>query len=459
MNLVQLATSRLKKWLRSLGLNDSGIFKIFFPGNSTVNYSETTVLGISGVTRCLELLGWNLARIDKQVLIKSAKGFIPSDDDDLLMLLEYPSDRYSAFTFYETMTAFLALYENAYAWIRRDSRNKPVELIMIHPQDVYVNVVNGDFFYTVLSSHNDGLGYNMVVDPQDMIHLVGIAMSSSGTHGAGNIPNAPGLIGKSKLYKHSDTFRLGLQTTNYSTNFYDNGAHLSGYLYTPEHLSKKEQQEIKEEFSDYEGIRNVNSTPVLHSGLEYRTNKLPPRDALVVELANKTIGDISRIFGIPLHLLSELGRSTFSNIEMQSFEFVNYTIFPYAAKWENELQRKLVSRGQRLRKKIRFNTRILTAGDSDSRASYYSKMYQVGALSPDDIRGLEGFNPRADGKGDIYYTPVNMFSEEERLVRLNKNMAEIELLDAQAEQLDSQENIDNNDDPNQKPGAAPDSQE
>ena len=389
-------------------------------GSDPTVLTENSVLGATGAWRCLKLIGQSVARTDRQVKYKENNIWKISDNSHLNSLLRKPSSTLTGFVFYETMTAFAALYGNAYAYIKRRPDYRPYDLVLLHPYDVNPVAVGGDFYYKVVLPNREMI----TVDPMDLIHITSMVM------------DWPHRDGKNVYKIHYDNFKLGRSAQRYGVNFYEKGAHLPGYLHTEEHLSKKEADRIANEFDATTAGNNSFRTPVLHSGLEYKHVKLTPRDALFIEISNLTLGELSRVFGVPMHLLSNLDRATFSNIEQQGFEFQEYTLEPWATIWEEEYTFKLVSSRKQGYEKVVFDTRRLRAGDAESRANYYTKMFSIGSLSANEIRSREGDNPREGG--DEYYTPVNVFTNAERDARMNS--------DYKAEDNQNNQDSNNNDD-------------
>mgnify|MGYP003137098614 CR=1 FL=1 len=109
---------------------------------------------------------------------------------------------------------------------------------------------------------------------------------------------------------------------------------------------------------------------------------------------------------MPPHLLADLDRATFSNIEHQSTEFLNYCISPILKKLEQEFNKKLIFQGNKVKTYFEHNVNALLRGDAKSRAEYYKSLFNVGAISPNEIRRKENMNDI--DKGNTYYVPMNM---------------------------------------------------
>ena len=156
------------------------------------------------------------------------------------------------------------------------------------------------------------------------------------------------------------------------------------------------------------GVRNAGKTLILDAGVKYERMGLDLEEAGLIPYRNMAVDDAARIFGIPAHLLAQLDRATFNNIEVMNTQFVTLCLRPWAVQMEQEFSRKLLSGNEKQNRShyIRINLDGLLRGDTESRASYYNTMFNIGAMSPNDIRDMENLNRRPEG--DQYYTPLNM---------------------------------------------------
>ena len=144
----------------------------------------------------------------------------------------------------------------------------------------------------------------------------------------------------------------------------------------------------------------------MENGTKFKPIAMPLQDSAFIESRNFSVAEIARIFRVPPHLIGDLSRSTYSNIEQQSLEFAKYSLTPYLINWEQELNRKLLSTKEQSTHFCKFRTTELLRGDVNSRADYYTKLFNVGALSPNDIRNMEDMNKVENG--DDYYVPLNL---------------------------------------------------
>lgn len=143
--------------------------------------------------------------------------------------------------------------------------------------------------------------------------------------------------------------------------------------------------------------------------MKFQAIGIPPEQAQFLETRKFQINEIARIFRVPPHMVGDLEKSSFSNIEQQSLEFVKYTLDPWVVRWEQSLQQSLILPSEKTSLFIKFNVDGLLRGDYQSRMNGYSVGRQNGWMSANDIRELEDMNriPAEEG-GDLYLVNGNM---------------------------------------------------
>ena len=310
-------------------------------------------------------------------------------------LLRQPDPIYSGGIWMETMQAWASMRGNGISLIVRNASGIAIGLRHFPLSQVRIDYDPGEriLLYTFRDTHS---GRYITVDSRDVIHLR--ALVWDGENG----------YGKSPIQAHRDTIGLGLAGQQYMGGVMKNGAHIPGLLHTDQSVKPEVAAKMGKSWSEaYGGSVNSGKTPFLHSGVKYQQLSLSPADAQWLELNKTTVAEISRIFRIPLHMMSELGRSTNNNIEQQALEFVTNTLRPWVKKWEAEMDKLFTDREQG-RVYFRFDLNSLLRGDVKGRATLYDIMLKWGAMSVDEVRRLEGHNAIATGEGATHLYPVNM---------------------------------------------------
>jgi HK97 family phage portal protein len=202
---------------------------------------------------------------------------------------------------------------------------------------------------------------------------------------------------------------LGLATEQYGARFFGNDSRPGGVLATDRKLDSKTAQRIKASWqAAHSGLQNSHRVAVLEQGLTWQQIGLAPEDAQFLETRKFQTNEIARLFRVPPHMIGDLDRATFSNIEHQSLSFVIYTLLPWLVKWEQSVYRDLLSEKERLRYQAKLSVAGLLRGDAQTRAMALATMRQNGVINADEWRVFEEMNPIQDGSGQIYLVNGNM---------------------------------------------------
>lgn len=364
---------------------------------SKANVNVDTALSIPAMGRAVEILSRTIASL-KVCVYKKEDGVIKEHiNHSVYDLLKFnPSPKYNTFTFFESFVRSLVIYRRAFALPIRDRNGNVVELLFIPESEIEVYQIEAPQF------EDKRLVYRISGIPgtfmdEDIIHV----RSSS----------YDGLNSVSVVASYKETFGRGICEVDYGAAFYGNGATLSGILTTERNLTKEKSDQIRESWDRaYAGGGNVGKTGILDNGLKYEKVGTTPIDADYINSRKMSVEDISNITGVPAFLLANNDRSTFNNIEHLDRTFVNYTLGPMARNIEAEFNMKLFGPRERRKTYVQFDIRELLRGDRESMAKWYTTMFQVGAMSPNDIRENENMNPYPGG--DEYFVQLNMAPTE-----------------------------------------------
>jgi HK97 family phage portal protein len=234
----------------------------------------------------------------------------------------------------------------------------------------------------------------VILPPSQVLHIPGLGFD--------------GLVGYSPIAMARNAIGMSIAAEEYGAKFFSNGAAPGGVLEHPGIV--KDPERIRESWqSTFGGSGNSNKIAVLEEGMKFTPISISPNEAQFLETRKFQIDEIARIFRIPPHMLADLEKSSFSNIEQQSLEFVKYTLDPWVARWEQSMNRRLLTGDQKSEMFFKFNVDGLLRGDYQSRMNGYSIGRQNGWMSANDIRELENMDkiPAEEG-GDLYLINGNM---------------------------------------------------
>ena len=362
--------------------------------------TERSAMQMTAVYSCVRILAEAVAGLPLHLYrYKEDGGKEKAIDHPLYLLLhDEPNPEMSSFVFRETLMTHLLLWGNAYAQIIRNGKGEVVALYPLMPNKMTVGRdTNGQLYYTYQKSQDElpkDNTYTVTLYPSDVLHIPGLGFD--------------GLVGYSPIAMAKNAIGLAIATEEYGSKFFANGAAPSGVLEHPGTI--KDPQRVRESWmSQFGGSSNSNKIAVLEEGLKYTPISISPEQAQFLETRKFQINEIARIFRVPPHMVGDLEKSSFSNIEQQSLEFVKYTLDPWVIRWEQSIQRRLLSSEEKKRYFVKFNVEGLLRGDYQSRMNGYAIGRQNGWMSANDIRELENMDriPAEDG-GDLYLINGNM---------------------------------------------------
>ena len=387
-------------------LNGSGYSFMFGRSAAGQAVNERSAMQMSAVYACVRILAESIASLPLHFYqYNDAGGKEKAVNHPLYWLLhDEPNPEMSSFSFRETLMTHLLLWGNAYAQIIRNGRGEVIALYPLMPDRMTVDRdARGRIYYEYTRSDSDantlGKKSAVILSPEDVFHIPGLGFD--------------GLVGYSPIAMAKQAIGMGLACDEYGAAFYQNGAQPGGVLEHPNVL--KDPKRVRESWNAiYQGSRNAHRIAVLVEGMTYKPITISPEQAQFLETRKFQIDEIARIFRVPPHMIGDLEKSSFSNIEQQSLEFVKYTLAPWISRWEQAIQRSLLLMSERTRYFARFNVEGLLRGDYQSRMNGYAVARQNGWMSANDIRELESLDMIPDEQGgNLYLINGNMTKLED----------------------------------------------
>lgn len=402
-----------KLWEPRAGPKNSLIgstYSFFFGGTSSGKaVNERTAMQTTAVYSCVRILAETIASLPLHTFKHTESGKEKATEHSIYHLLaDEPNPEMTSFVFRETLMGHLLLWGNAYAQIIRDGRGKVIALYPLMPDRMTVDRADSGEIYYIYNKE----GKQYYLRNYEVLHIPGLGFD--------------GLIGYSPIAMAKNAIGMAIATEEYGASFFANGANPGGVLEHPGVV--KDPARVRESWNSvYQGTKNANRVAVLEEGMKFQSIGIPPEQAQFLQTRKFQLNEIARIFRIPPHMIGDLDKSSFSNIEQQSLEFVMYTLDPWVVRWEQAIKRALFSESEKKEYFVKFNVDGLLRGDYQSRMNGYAVGRQNGWLSANDIRELENLNriPEELG-GDLYLVNGNMTKLSEAGAFFNKNNTKLE---------------------------------
>ena len=374
---------------------DAGYSFLFGRTTSGKPVNERTAMQTTAVYACVRILAEAVASLPLHVYEYQDDGGkkLVHDHPLYYLLHDEPNPEMTSFVFRETLMSHLLIWGNAYAQIIRDGAGRVLGLYPLLPDKMDVQRDDKGNIYYVYSRNSDENPMfkeygNIKLKAEDVLHIPGLGFD--------------GLIGYSPIAMAKNAVGMTLACEEYGASFFANGANPGGVLEHPGVL--KDPAKVRESWNSvYRGVNNAHKIAVLEEGMKYQQIGIPPEEAQFLETRKFQINEIARLYRIPPHMVGDLDKSSFSNIEQQSLEFVKYTLDPWVIRWEQSLQRSLLLPGEKEKYFIKLNVDGLLRGDYQSRMNGYAVGRQNGWFSANDIREMENMNPIPDEQGGNLY--------------------------------------------------------
>ena len=354
--------------------------------------SEEGALRLAAVYACVKVLSETVASLPLILYERLERGKRRATEQRLYRLLhDQPNPLMTAFEWREALTAHVVLWGNAFCEKEFNNAGQVIALWPLRP-DKMVDIRRSGSQLTYV--YEDPNGKPIPLAEERVFHIRGL--SPDGLRGYSVIADfARRLVG------------MGLAVQSFGETFFQNGARPGGVLQHPAKLSDEAYENLRESWSErHEGLSNAHRVAILEEGMTFQAIGTPPEEAQFLESMKFNRSQIASIFRVPPHLIGDLEKATFSNIEQQSIEFKTYTMEPWLVRWQQALNMRLLSEGEREVYFAEFLADALLRGDTASRYQAHSIGRQNGWLSANDIREIENLNP-IEG-GDIYLIPLNM---------------------------------------------------
>lgn len=352
---------------------------------SAVKVGSDNALTFTAVWAAIRLLSESVSSLPLGVFTNSDGDKIVAQNNPVYSLLKIrPNNYQSKITFLEKVMMDMLTKGNSYVRIERNRGAIPTALLPLNADDVKIKFIDGVLFYETGSN---------IYDASDILHFKTITKD--------------GIIGLSPIDQCKNSIGWGMAVEEFGNTFFKNGAKLSGVLQTDRALSETAIGRLKNSFNNvYAQLTGSNSTVVLEEGLTFKPISISAEQAQFLASRTFSIEEVARIFNIPPHMLKDLSKSSFNNIEMQSQEFVTYTLMPYLTRIEQEMNLKLFRTNEIGKTFVEFNVNGLLRGNTKDRSEFYRTMLNIGAMSINEIRNKENMNKIADG--DKHFMQLNM---------------------------------------------------
>lgn len=387
---VDNSTLNEPEWWRQTGL--------MRPTGSGQSVSVDSALRVSAVYGCVRIISEGISALPLRIYEKTDTGRQVANHP-LNEIFQLPNGIQTGFEMREFLASSLLLRGNQYTQKARSNRGAIGELIPLYPQ--HMNPDKDSSGRLVFDYQEPGAA--RVFSQDEIWRTAGLGSN--------------GVTGLSPIALGRESIGLAMALEEHGATLFKNGTQTDKVFEMPTTLTDESFERLKKQLEQHQGSGNAHKPLILEGGLTTKNIGMNNEDSQFIESRKLQIADIARFYRVPLHMLNELDKATFSNIEHQSIEFVRDTLTPWLVRLEASIYRDLLRPDERQRYFAKHSVNALLRGDIKARYDSYSQGINAGWLSANEVRGWEDLNT-VEGLDD-YRSPLNMATNEEREAKLN----------------------------------------
>ena len=300
-----------------------------------------------------------------------------------------PNPEMTAVSFHESQMGQCITHGTCYAEIERNNADTIKGLWPLLSKNMDVDRLDGELIYKYELPNGD----TKIFSKRNILRVSGFSKN--------------GIVGISPIIKGKQAIGLSLALEEYGARFFGNNARPSVVLEHPEKLGNKAQDNLKKSWNEmHEGLSNSHRLAILEEGMQLKEFGVSPEQAQAIESRKFQLAEVARLLNMPPHMLKDLDKSSFNNIETQSLEFVIYSLRPWLVRFEQAYNTQLINPSKQNTLFFEHIVDGLLRGDTKTRHETYATGIQWGYYSANDVRSLE--NKNAINGGDEYLRPLNM---------------------------------------------------
>ncbi len=395
-------------WLTSWFRGGSATF-------SGVDVNEVTALNYTAVYAAVQILANTIGSLPMELRRTTDDGFSEEARNHPLwdILHDAANPDMDAMQFRETMQGHVATWGNAFAHQIRDGAGRLEALWPLRPDWMRIerSKLTGRLLYRYRTQSGTQSGTERIFQREEIFHLAGWGFD--------------GIQGYSPITMAREAIALGLGTEEFGSRFFANGANHAGVLQHPGTLSTPAIDNLRKQISEnHQGLENAHKPLILEESMTWQSIGIPAKDAQFLETRRFQLEEIARIYRVPLHLMQNLDKATFNNIQELGISFVTYTILPWKVRWQKAVNSQLMTRQERRTGLFsNLKTKALLQGNIEQESKFFVDGRSWGWLTPNDIMRWKDM-PRipAEKGGDDYLQAGNMIpagsTPEEQQVRM-----------------------------------------
>ena len=375
---------------QAMDVNSPRLMEMIRAGDSySSSISPEAAMRLSTVYACIKVLSDTISTLPVHLYRKEDGARVLVENKLHSLMLDAPNDFQTAQEFWAQQVTNICLRGNSFNYVTRTASGKVIEIVPLPVDSCTINIQAQNRITYTITLGEKGNTKSFIAKPENILHFKNLTLD--------------GVTGLSPIQYNGSLLSNAMESRDHANSVYSNGATPRGVLETEGILSDEAFENLKASWgASHGGTSNANKVAILESGLQFKPVSMSPADVQLLESRKYSRSEIAGMFRVPPHMIGDLERATYSNIGHQSLDFYKSAIAPWIAQFESRLNFTLLGTNSNC---FRFDVSELIRGDIETEVASYRSLLEMGVLSPNEVRGKLGMNPR-DG-GDEYVTQSN----------------------------------------------------
>lgn len=354
-----------------------------------VSITAESSLRCTAVLACVRVLSESVASLPLHVYRRDGESRHRATEHPLYRVLhQQPNPMQTSYDWRALAMVHLLLWGNSYNEIVRDGEGNVMELWPIRPDHITLKAEGGRVNYEVLAN-----GERVTLPSNQVLHLRGLSTD--------------GLVGLSPIQAARQSIGLSLAAERFGAAYFGKGSRVGGILTTPQSATPEQIKAMRQAWdSAHTGPEFVHRIAILSGEMKFEPFKVNNEEAQFLETRQFGVEDICRIFRVPPHMVADLSKANYSNIDALDRAFVQHSLTPWLASQEQAFTTRLLKPTEQDAYFCEHDLKGVLRGDHESRMRGYFVGIQAGIYSPNQCRQWENLNPRPDG--DLFLQPTNL---------------------------------------------------
>lgn len=363
------------------------------PSSSGVRVGRESALSYSPFWRGVNLISRDVGKLPLHIYKRVGDGKERASEHAGYGLLRWkPNTEMTAFVFRQTLQSHALTEGNGIAYVFRNGRGDPIELIPLLPGKAWPVRENGKLMYVT-----DVNGTWRKLLKENVLHIKGLSFD--------------GLTGYPLHHKAKNSLGLGMAAEEFGSRYFRNGAEPSVVIEHPGKLSPQAATNLRESWTQmHAGLTNAHKAAILEEGMKVNSIGSNARQSQLIETRAFQIREVANFLNLPPHKLGDTTHTSFASLEQENQSYLDDALDPWLVNWEEECRDKLLTEEEKDSDThvIEFKRSALVRANLTDRFSAYNIALQSGFMNRDEVRAMENLNPIPGDEGKKFFIPLNM---------------------------------------------------